>query len=96
MDDTKFTKWWVEQRLAFKSKSKKDITFELRQKGIDSNTIKNILDDCEIDELKIAKDLIVKKSYKWQKYNEKEKKQKISQYLAGKGFGWNVVNDVLK
>jgi len=96
LDDTKFTKWWVEQRLAFKSKSKKDITFELRQKGIDSNTIKNILDDCEIDELKIAKDLIVKKSYKWQKYNEKEKKQKISQYLAGKGFGWNVVNDVLK
>jgi regulatory protein len=96
LDDIKFAQWWVRQRLEFKNKSKKDITFELRQKGIDSNTIKNILDDSEIDEVKIAKDLIDKKLYKWQKYNEKEKKQKISQYLAGKGFGWNVVNDVLK
>ncbi len=96
LNDIKFAQWWVRQRLEFKNKSKKDITFELRQKGIDSNTIKNILDDSEIDEVKIAKDLIDKKLYKWQKYNEKEKKQKISQYLAGKGFGWNVVNDVLK
>lgn len=96
LDDIKFAQWWVRQRLEFKNKSKKDITFELRQKGIDSNTIKNILDDSEIDEVKIATELITKKLYKWQKYNEKEKKQKISQYLAGKGFGWNVVNDVLK
>ncbi|MEK7472662.1 MAG: RecX family transcriptional regulator [Patescibacteria group bacterium] len=96
LDDIKFAQWWVEQRLQFKNKSKKDITFELRQKGIDSNTIKNILDDSEIDEVKIAKELIFKKLYKWKKYDEKEKKQKISQYLAGKGFGWNVVNDVLK
>ena len=60
LDDTKFAKWWVDQRLAFKSKSKKDITFELRQKGIDTNIIKNILDDSEIDEVKIAKELITK------------------------------------
>ena len=94
LDDIKFAQWWVRQRLEFKNKSKKDITFELRQKGIDSNTIKNILDDSEIDEVKIATELITKKLYKWQKYNEKEKKQKISQYLAGKGFGWNVIKKV--
>ena len=96
LDDIKFAQWWVRQRLEFKNKSKKDITFELRQKGIDSNTIKNTLDDSEVDEVKIAKELITKKLYRWKKYDEKEKKQKISQYLAGKGFGWNVVNDVLK
>jgi regulatory protein len=96
LDDIKFAQWWVRQRLEFKNKSKKDITFELRQKGIDNQTIINVLDDSEIDEVKIATELITKKLYKWQKYNEKEKKQKISQYLAGKGFGWNVVNDVLK
>ncbi len=63
LDDQKFAKWWVDQRLEFKHKSKKDITFELRQKGIDTNIIKNVLDDSEIDELKIAKELIVKKNY---------------------------------
>lgn len=96
LNDQKFAKWWVTQRLEFRSKSKKDITFELRQKGIDNNIIKDILDNSEIDEVKIVKSLIAKKSYKWQKYNEKERKQKISQYLVGKGFDWNVVNDVLK
>lgn len=96
LNDQKFAKWWVTQRLEFRSKSKKDITFELRQKGIDNNIIKDTLDNSEIDEVKIAKSLIAKKSYKWQKYNEKERKQKISQYLVGKGFDWNVVNDVLK
>lgn len=96
LDDTKFAKWWVDQRLEFKSKSKKDITFELRQKGIDTNIIKNVLDDSEIDELKIAKDLITKKSYKWQKYQGVEKKQKISQYLAGKGFNWDIINEAIE
>lgn len=96
LDDKKFAKWWIDQRLQFKLKSQKDITFELRQKGIDTNTIKNTLDDSEIDEVKIAKELIAKKSYKWQRFDEKTRRQKISQYLVGKGFNWNVVNDVLK
>lgn len=95
LDDQKFAKWWVEQRLQFKNKSKKDITFELRQKGLDSQIIKNVLDDSEIDELKIAKVLISKKEYKWQKYDEKTRKQKISQYLAGKGFNWDIINSAV-
>lgn len=95
VNDQKFAKWWVDQRLAFKQKSKKDITFELRQKGIDSNIIKNILDDSDIDEVKIAKELMAKKSYKWQKYDEKVRNQKITQYLAGKGFNWDIIKNVV-
>ena len=101
LDDQKFAKWWVEQRLRFKNKSKKDITFELRQKGIDNQTIKNVLDDSEIDELKIAKELIKKKYYKWKKYDggdkshEKIRNQKIAQYLSGKGFSWEIINSVI-
>lgn len=96
LDDQKFAKWWIDQRLAFKSKSKKDITFELRQKGIDSQTIKNILDDSEIDEVKIARELIAKKIYKWQKFDDKTRKQKITQYLATKGFSWDVIEKLHK
>jgi len=85
INDTKFSKWWVDQRLVFKNKSKKDLKFELRAKGI-----KN-----EIIEVKIAKKLIEKKEYKWDKYEEKIKKQKIIQYLSGKGFGWDVIEKVI-
>ena len=95
LDDQKFAKWWVGQRLEFKHKSKKDITFELRQKGIDTNIIKNVLDDSEIDELKIAKELLEKKSYKWARYDEDVKKQKITQYLAGKGFSWDIISQAV-
>jgi regulatory protein len=95
IDDQKFAEWWVRQRLEFKHKSKKDITFELRQKGIDTNTIKNVLDDSEIDELKIAKELIEKKSYKWARYDEDVRKQKITQYLVGKGFNWDIIKNVV-
>lgn len=95
LDDQKFAKWWVGQRLEFKHKSKKDITFELRQKGIDTNIIKNVLDDSEIDELKIAKELIEKKNYKWSRYEEEERKQKITQYLAGKGFSWDIISQAV-
>lgn len=95
LDDKKFAKWWVDQRLEFKHKSIKDISFELRQKGIDSNIIKNVLDDSEIDELKIARELISKSEYKWKKYDEKGKKQKKIQYLASKGFSWDIINSVV-
>lgn len=95
LDDNKFAEWWVRQRLEFKHKSKKDITFELRQKGIDSNLIKNVLDDSQIDEVKIAKELVAKKLYKWQKYEENVRRQKISQYLAGKGFSWDVIKSLV-
>lgn len=95
LDDQKFAKWWVEQRLEFKHKSKKDITFELRQKGVDTDIIKNVLDDSEIDELKIAKELISKKEYKWKRYEDSERKQKITQYLAGKGFSWDVISNIV-
>lgn len=101
LDDTKFAKWWVEQRITFKKKTKKIIEQELKLKGIKIDIIKNILSETEINELSIAKDLINKKMYKWQKFDgkagvrERTKKQKIAQYLIGKGFDWNVINEVL-
>ncbi|KKP23348.1 MAG: hypothetical protein UR11_C0001G0322 [Candidatus Woesebacteria bacterium GW2011_GWC1_30_29] len=53
------------------------------------------MEESEIDEVKIAKKLIEKKEYKWDKYEEKIKKQKIIQYLSGKGFGWDVIEKVI-
>ncbi|EKE04856.1 MAG: hypothetical protein ACD_19C00429G0016 [uncultured bacterium] len=95
LDDQKFAKWWVEQRLAFRPKSQRIMNYELRMKGIKQNIIDEVLENTEIDEVKIAKELIAKKIYKWQKYDEKVRKQKISQYLAGKGFNWDVINSVV-
>lgn len=94
LDDVKFAKWWVEQRVEFKSKSKRVIKQELLQKGIDRNIIEDVLDETKIDEEKMARNLIEKKMYKWKNLNSRETKQKMSQYLAGKGFGWDVISKI--
>lgn len=95
IDDIKFAKWWIDQRQSFRPKSKRILNSELRIKGINSEIINNILEDSEIDELKIAKELLKKKEYKWDKYDEKVKKQKIITYLSGKGFSWDVIEKII-
>jgi len=94
LDDLKFAKWWIDQRSNFKPKSKRIIIQELRMKGISGDNIDDAFGETVIDEEKLAKDLVEKKMYKWQGLDERVRKQKISQYLAGKGFGWDVIEKV--
>lgn len=94
LDDEKFAKWWVEQRLAFKSKSLRDLSYELRSKGINKDIINNVLTEVNIDEEKVAKDLLEKKMYRWRSLGKPDKKRKMSEYLARKGFGWSVIGKV--
>ena len=94
IDDEKFAVWWVGQRLQFKTKSKRDITQELRVKGISKEIIDDVLAETPINEEKMARELLEKKAYKWKNLPSREARQKMSQYLAGKGFGWDVIEKV--
>jgi len=95
LDDEKFAKWWIKQRQEFKAKSKRELVFELRSKGIDNNVIKNVIDEAKIDEHENAKKILVKRSYKWQKFEKEESRKKMFEYLARKGFGYNVIRKVV-
>jgi len=95
LDDVKFAKWWIDQRIQFKNKSKRVIQMELRQKGIGKEIIDEVFSETVIDEEKMAKELLAKKIYKWKNLEPREAKQKISQYLAGKGFSWDVIEKVV-
>jgi regulatory protein len=95
LDDAKFAKWWVDQRLAFKKISTRVLKLELGKKGIDKNTIDDVLEETPIDEEKMARELLAKRAYKWDKLDPKIAKQKKFQYLAGKGFDWEVVKKIL-
>ncbi|MGA3291780.1 MAG: RecX family transcriptional regulator [Candidatus Microgenomates bacterium] len=95
LDDDKFAEWWVEQRTNFKPKPKRILIQELRIKGIDKEIIDKVLGEEVVDEEKIARDLIEKRAYKWEGLPPREARQKISQYLAGKGFNWDVIEKVV-
>lgn len=96
LNDLEFARWWIDQRLQFKKKSKRVIIQELRIKGISQNNIDDAFGETIIDEEKMAKELLDKKMYKWKNLEPKIAKQKMSQYLAGKGFGWDIISRIVK
>lgn len=95
LDDTKFAKWWVNQRLAFKKISLRILKLELGKKGIDRNIIDDVLQDSPIDEEKMARELLENKAYKWENFDPKVAKQKKFQYLASKGFSWETIEKIV-
>lgn len=95
LDDKKFAEWWVEQRMNFRPKSRRIINYELKSKGINKNIIEDVLSEVEIDEGKIAKEMLTKKIYKWEKLPRFEARKKMGEFLARKGFGWSVIKDTI-
>jgi len=96
LDDKKFSKWWVEQRIAFKPRGKRVMSQELRQKGVDRETIEETLSEIKIDEEKAAGELLVKKAYRWEKLPRLEARRKMAQFLGRKGFGWETIEKIIE
>lgn len=95
IDDKKFAQWWVEQRNEFKPRGKRALEAELRMKGIMKEIVDKVFRKTKIDEVKVAKELLTKKTYKWKNLPKREAYQKKSQFLARKGFGWEIIRKAL-
>ena len=96
IDDEKFANWWVGQRQEFRPRSKRQLYSELMVKGINKEIIDEVLLKSDINEAAIATGLLNKRNYKWEKMTKVERKKKMSEYLARKGFNWDTVNKVVK
>lgn len=96
LDDNKFAAWWIAQRIAFKKKSKKELTFELLKKGIAKSVIDENLANSDIDEPDAARQLYEKNKYKWQKLETEKQKQKAFEFLARRGFDFETIKSVVK
>lgn len=96
LDDEKFAKWWVEQRLQFRFKSRRELEYELRIKGVNSELVNQLISELvnQEKEIEMAKKLIEKKKYRWEILPAMERKKKIREFLGRKGFGWDVVRKV--
>lgn len=93
LDDEKFAKWWVEQRVNFRPKTKRILNQELRIKGIDKDVIDKVLEETEINEDEIALKELQKKAYKWKGLDKSVAKKKMYEFLARHGFGWDIVKE---
>ncbi len=92
LDDEAFAKWWVESRRAGKRSSNRKLQLELRQKGIDQEIIKEVLDDSEEDERAALCDVIAKTANRSRYKNDPVK---FMQYLLRQGFNYGMIKEEL-
>lgn len=95
INDENYTKAYINDRIKFKPRAKRMLKYELAQKGIDSDTIENIIDSSNIDETDIAINLLQKK-LKNKKDIEQKEKQRIYNYMLRRGFDYETINKAFK
>ncbi len=92
VDDEAFSVWWIEQRKEFRPRSKRELYFELCQKGIERGLIERKLLEINYSEVEAAIKLIEKKLKAFpEKMSKMDKKKKLISFLLRKGFCYSEV-----
>lgn len=93
IDDQTFAAWWVEQRMIFRPKGKIALSMELRQKGVEREVSDKIIAE-KVDELPLARKAIEKKLKIYENLSPLEFRQKITGFLARRGFSWQTIKKI--
>jgi regulatory protein len=96
INDEEFARWWIKQRIEFRPKGKKALYSELVKKGIDREIIETALSEIELDEIGLASEILKKKAYKWERLKGFDKKKKMSDFLARRGFMWETIKKAIE
>lgn len=96
LNDATFADRWIENRQEHRPRSRRMLAQELRQKGIDSETIDAALDDTEIDEFGDALALAEKKAEGMRALDQPTRHRRISGFLSRRGYGFDVIRKVLE
>jgi regulatory protein len=96
IDDEAFARYWVEQRDTHRPRGERAIVSELMQKGVAREVIDLVLGEREPDaDVKRAREAIRRPITRWLTLSDIERKRKIHQYLAQRGFSYDVIEEVL-
>jgi len=96
LDDADFARRWVENRATHKPRGRRLLEQELRQKGVDRETARGILDESELDEAAAALDLARAKLRAYAGEEPAVARRKLAAVLARRGYGFDVVRPVLE
>jgi len=88
-NDNEFAQTWVENRSTFRPRSKRALAVELRQKGLDDETIQASLSD--VDEEALAYEAGLKRATRFEGQEWNEFRKKLSEFLARRGFTYSVI-----
>ncbi len=94
VDDEAFAQYWVDQRNRFKPKSPRALQYELRRKGVAVTIIEAVI-NAETEPVTAALDAARQRAYRWYDLPEQEFHKKMVAFLQRRGFGWDVVQEVV-
>ncbi|MCA9934326.1 MAG: RecX family transcriptional regulator [Ardenticatenaceae bacterium] len=92
LDDAAFTRYWVDQREAFKPRSQMALRQELMQKGISRETIEAAL--AQVDEVSSARKIAEQKAPQWHNLPEEDFRKKMAGFLQRRGFHYEIIREV--
>jgi regulatory protein len=97
LNEERFAKAYAGGKFRIKKWGKVKIKIELKKRKISDYCIKKAMQEInDTDYLKTIKELIAKKSKEIKGLKEYQKKYKIAQYIASRGFEQDLIWDVLK
>jgi regulatory protein len=95
LDDEDFARRWVENRATHRPRGRRLLQQELRHKGIDSETAREVIADADLDEAAAAEALARRQLAKYAGEDPAVVRRRLGAYLARRGYGYDVVRGAL-
>ncbi|HSK86871.1 MAG TPA: RecX family transcriptional regulator [Anaerolineales bacterium] len=92
-NDNQFARAWVENRSAFRPRSRRLMAMELRQKGLDNEAISSATEN--VDDEALAYEAAQKKVSRLKNLEWSEFRKKMSDFLGRRGFSYSVIAPVV-
>ena len=92
-NDDQFAKAWVENRNAFRPRSRRMLAMELRQKGLGDEAVNSALES--VDDEALAYEAAQKRAPRYKDLEWNDFRKKLSDFLARRGFSYSVTSTVV-
>lgn len=93
LNDQNFAQSWIDNRSEFRPRSRRALSYELKQRGVDPETIEKSLSS--LDDQELAYQAAIKKARRYQDLEWQVFRQKMSAFLGRRGFTYAVIGPVV-
>lgn len=98
VDDEKFARWWLDQRLEYTKKGVRFILSELRAKGISTELAEKVIAECDPEELREREVSLIDRELVRTDVSDQTEFAKLANKLQSRGIDSNLIfnklNDV--
>jgi regulatory protein len=95
IDDKSFVRWFVEQRIILKPKSKFILTQELLKHGVDKEEIEKYFSKNEINEEGLAERILRERWHRYRNLDKRKRFEKAAGFLMRRGFNFEIAKKII-